>query len=1337
MKKLLLILTAVFVSAIGWAQNNADAPYLLNPYAYDLTSSWDEATQKLTVNFKVNSAPNLHDTRDANNNAVNGRGIQVFLVDSKGNEYYICGPSQDDIRKAHKATSGRYGSYSYTIDLTSGLDRNGKLIPRNEDLTWKVRVNGRKNYNAEIANGLGGSQNFSKPRRWLIEDNPAYQKRLISHSIDVVTNPQAPNFGRIMITDGIKVSTDNGWGNAHDDRYYSYTEGRGLYILEPDFVNFANNGKRAALNSNKNGGFVDPLEPREVSISDNGRIFVSSASKTLATAVWELSSNYQNWTAILTKSTLGNRRVVAMDTKGAGDAITLLLLCAPKDANTPLTCWEYNLQNRTLTEVDLPTNVTDITPYVEGINFQAKVQYASNGDIWVGLGNTYGSRVVRVKDNTYRFYGSNSSGSWGGEAFVIKNNLMIKSSRTSGDADILFKRLDNGNNYFSENITAEGIGMDAWITDFAIDYADNVFVASNYHGRVIPISMPYDGVRYTPAPSNQKFTLSDPVPNILATDLRYDIVRGKNQYEFSFNVNTKPQEAQIRFYESYEDMQKSLNVVNADNYDGTNTNKPVYVYNIPQDKLKQGRIAVNLGAVGGQADANGVITNDRLPAGVLYWSVYIKTRESKVFAPIYEQSTTGEDAHHRLHATVNNYPETDGFGHIYAVNYYAEFDSRNGLMEYSSNPTGESNDEQNSIKNSTRYKLVKNYLNPAGNKPKFTNQRRLAVAPDGKVYIADCGSSLPFDKNAIRPWLFTGGGVFVWNPNTQTGNEIQISLFSTKDQSSTATAVDIYNHDGQLKLYATNTYGEFENHYSGKKYWKDYQYTEDNQANVNIYGWNGFKEFNLGTPNNILLEETTGTVLHSLGMGDGNGNIGIVATDKGIWLAQHRLNDVQYTIDQFKANNATKPALPDNTENYILSFVPYNSNTRTWKSCTTRGINYSGSQYDQTGASELTQLPSSPLQACPGAGLAYRKTNGKEYLYIVNHQGNIVELQITSWSGTTPSVKYIKTYPGSGPKEAFLNTGRLQGIINTMCFDYAGNLITTSGLEYLGSTSTQNIIVYTMPYDRVNAREIQAPNSCRMIPERIAHLDMDKEDLDELIEEHQKDHPTGCAVDLYRPLQGGMFNTICLPFTLDLTSLPEKHPLYGATLREYTGLNLNTVGGEKVLELVFTEDVLNPTTINANTPYIIQLKDKDGYNSIMRFAGPLQLTNTTGGTVSNTENSSTYTITYQGIIPYQRVEPHIDQVTGESLTLMLVADNRLALMTSAGDMYGFRGYFKLNQPLPKGMRTRITTQKPVATNTTIVVDGKRVNIEKFIREGRVCIRVGETLYNINGEVIGR
>lgn len=1329
MKKLLLILSAVFVSVMSWAQNNADAPYLLNPYAYDLTSSWVEATQKLTINFKLNSAPNLHDTRDANNNAVNGRGIQVFLVDSRGNEYYICGPSQDDIRKAHKATGGRHGSYSYTIDLTSGLDRNGKLIPRNEDLTWKVRVNGRKNYNASIAHGIGtGTQNYSKPRYWPHASNPAYQQRLISHSIDVVTNPQAPNFGRIMITDGIKVSTDNGWGNAHDNRFYSYTEGRGLYILEPDFVNFANNGKRAALKSDKNGGFVDPLEPREVCVSDNGRIFVSSASKTSATAVWELSSNYKTWTEILNKSTLDNRRVVAMDTKGAGDAITLLLLCAPTNANTPLTCYEYNLQTQALTTISLPNNVTSCTPYVEGINFQAKVQYASNGDIWVGLGNDAGSRVVRVDDNLMRTYGS----SYGGEAFVIKNNLMIKSYRTSGDADILFKRLDNGNNYFSENITGEGIGMDSWITDFAIDYADNVFVASNYHGRVIPISLPYDGVRSTPAPSQYKFKLIPATPNILATDLRYDIVRGKNQYEFSFNVNTKPQEAQIRFYESYEDMQKSLNVVNADDFDGTNANKPVYVYNIPQNKLIQGRIAVTLGAVGGQADANGVINNDRLPAGVLYWSVYVKApRKSCVFAPIYQYGATTDatNGHHRKHIAVNNYPETDMFGSLIVAHNPSVTDdatrANRGLHIYGINPDGNSDDERGNINNNTRYSKRAEYLNQNAD-GRLHYPRRLVVGHDGKVYVADEGTETA-SRTTQGGVIHEHGGVKLWDPT----NPNKFALFSD-NKIGTATGVALYKHADGWKLYANNTYNEFSSHGNA--------YTKENQDNPASYGWNGFVGY-------VLDKYTSGhngswsswgnnATEVALRRGDASGNFAFAAMDKGLWICQYREHTVALKL-------AAKQPLADNFEAYILSFVPYGTDIRTWKSSESIGVK----SYDSNGnpvwdsnRSPYSQYEDSPLQSTPGGGVAYKKINGKEYVYVVNHDGNIAVLEITGWTGTgvssTPiiplaNIKILTTPEFTKGDRAVDGTSNKwhTAYITSMCFDYAGNLLTTTGKGY--HDGPQDILVYTMPYDRVNAREIQAPNSCRMIPERIAHLDMDKEDLDDLITEHRLDHPSGCAIDLYRPIQGGEFNTICLPCTLDLKTLPEGHPLYEAELKEYTGLNLNTVGGEKVLELVFTD--VSDRVIIANKPYIIQ--PEKNYNSIIRFAGPLRLTSTTGEAPEYWENSNNYKMTFQGIIPYQEITPIVQD--GVSLTLMLVADNRLAEMTTEGYMYGFRGYFKLNQPLPKGMRTRITTSKGTATNTTIVVDGKRVNVEKFIREGRVCVRVGDTLYNINGEVIGR
>lgn len=1356
MKKLSLLLLTLCVSLAGWA--NESDPYRLNPFAYDLSSSWDEASQKLTLRFKVNSVPNLEDK--------NGWacGIQVFAVDSRGTKYYIWGTPGNTIRNAH---NGGAGTYEYVADLSSGRDLHGNLIPRNEDLTWMVRVAGRgKGNSTPVTPGNGEAAiDYTLPRFWNFQ-NSFSDKRYISPSIAVNTSPETPNFGDIYIIDNMNPSSHT------STKWSAVSTGRGIYVYKPDFKTKAYSGNKVAIDpATKAGGFVDTSEPRDLCVSKDGRVFVCSYSTASTVAVWELKNNYTTWTPILNKEditkkvtggTSNKHSVVSIDAKGEGDNVTLLLLCKGSVNNNNhndfplLKCVEYNVSTETLTEIQLPQQIYDFVYYNDGINAHARISYDdTNNWIWCGFGTNAKKSWVRAFDPTIANDNNNVNKNlkvneeigdfWGGEAFCVKGNMLIKSIQFTNynRPSIIFRTIDRSKTdvkavitddpCFTYNGDVQNSTLDAdfatdCYNDFALDYANNLYVANNWSGQVFPISLPYDGIKDTPAPSNQKFRLPLAVPNILATDLRCEPHATQNRYIFSFNTNTKPEEAQIRFYYSYEDMQKSLNVVNADNYNGTNVNKPAFVYNIPDSKLKQGRIEVELGGVCGKLDANNVIINDSLPAGVLYWSVYVKTRESSAFAPIYEQSTAGEDAHHRLHATVNNYPETDGFGHIYAVNYYAEFDAKNGLMEYSFNPNGKSDDELNNIKNSNRYKLVKNYLNPSGNKPKFTNQRRLAVAPDGKVYIADCGQSYPFDANADRPWMFKGGGVFVWNPNTQTGNEIQISVFSTKDQYSTATAVDIYNHDGQLKLYATNTYGEFENHYSGKKYWKNYQYTEDNQADVNIYGWNGFKEFNLGTPNNILLEETTGTKLYSLGMGDGNGNIGIVATDKGIWMAQHRLNDVQYTIEVFKDDNSKIPALPDNTENYILSFVPYGSNTRTWTSCSTRGINYSGSTYDQNGASELTQLTTSPLQACPGAGLAYRKTNGKEYLYIVNHQGNIVELQITSWSGTTPSVKYIKTYPGSGPKEAFLNTGRLQGVINTMCFDYAGNLITTSGLEYLGSTSTQHIIVYTMPYDRVNAREIQAPNSCRMIPERIAHLDMGARELDLVIKGHQGHE--GCAIDLYRPLQGAMFNTICLPFELNLGSLPADHPLKNAKLQAYTELKLETVGGEKMLELVFTD--VNDNIIRANTPYIIRPENDEGINHIIRFDGPLVLTDTTGNAVQKTEAGGTYSITYRGIIPYQYVEPK--KLNGESLTLMLVSDNRLALMTSAGNMLGFRGYFNLNKPL-QGIKARITSSKNAPTNTTIVVDGKKVNVEKFLREGRVCIRVGETLYTIDGQVV--
>ena len=1352
MKKLSLLLFAFCLTLAAWAAS-------LNPYAYNLSSTWNEATSELTVRFKLNAHPNMKENSS-------GRGIQIFAIDPSDNnkQYYIYGVPGDVIKaKMNEYNGGKGDSYDYelTIPITGVTWNGADVLPAGKNLTWAVNV--------------AGLNKDDQASPVVVNDNIA-NRPYSPHGIAVNNDQNSPDFGSIYVTectDGVSGHATWGW--------LSSAKGRSLLKYDPrleyqtSYRKHKDGDPNSELFSLRNANNL--LEPHRVRISDDGRIFVSSYNKNTDAGkpiVWELDKTTGKFNVLIYNNTSYGHRVYGMDVKGSGNNIKILLCIlqeSTSNSNSKFRVYEYSL-NSLGADKNTGTNLFNYQPgssnqtiltscidnkyyhYSDGL---ASIRYgsANRSDIFFGLDFFYNKTVA----TSLTYYQSGSYGSpkyfnrtgdghyYGGAGFVPYVDQNTKTERIAMGRCYQYTTNENDGRIQVYNIAdiknSNNSGNPAYtittntetiINDIAIDCAHNIYAVSftdaagrNGTGRLVAIAMPYGGATMTMAPStnadaNRYFNVK-PVPNILATDLRCEPHATQNKYIFSFNTNTKPEEAQIRFYYSYEDMQKSLNVVNADNYNGTNANKPAFVYNIPDGKLKQGRIEVELGGVCGKLDANNVIINDSLPAGVLYWSVYVKTRESSAFAPIYEQSTTGEDAHNRLHATVNNYPETDGFGHIYAVNYYAEFDAKNGLMDYSFNPNGASNDEQNNIKNSNRYKLVKNYLNPSGNKPKFTNQRRLAVAPDGKVYIADCGSSQKFDSKAVRPWLFTGGGVFVWNPNTQTGDEIQVSQFLL-DKTETSTAVTIYNHNGQMKLYATNTYGEFENHSLNKYYWKNNQYTEANQADVNVYGWNGFKEYTLGQTENILMQETTGTIQYSLGMGDGNGNTSIVAMEKGIWMAQNREGDVKYSEDNSQA-------LPDNPENYVLSFIPYGNTSssnnwggRTWRSCTTTGT---GSNASNKSANSQTE--DAPLQSCPGAGLAYRKVNNKEYLYIVQHSGDIAQFEIREWVETTPRVYYVRTYPSVGDKTVIgaggaKPTTRPTGVINSMCFDYAGNLVTTSGAEYIGGS--QNIIVYTMPYDRVNAREIQAPNSCRMIPERVAHLDMGARELDLVIQGHEGH--AGCAIDLYRPLQGGMFNTICLPFELNLGTLPADHPLKEAKLRAYTGLSLNTVGGEKVLELVFTD--VNDNIIRANTPYIIRPQNDEGINHIIRFDGPLVLTNSTGNAITNTETTNTYSITYQGIIPFQYVQPNI--VNGESLTMMLVADNRLATLTSAGNMLGFRGYFNLNTSL-RGMQARITSSKNAPTNTTIVVDGKKVNVEKFLRDGRVYIRVGETLYNVNGQ----
>ena len=184
---------------------------------------------------------------------------------------------------------------------------------------------------------------------------------------------------------------------------------------------------------------------------------------------------------------------------------------------------------------------------------------------------------------------------------------------------------------------------------------------------------------------------------------------------------------------------------------------------------------------------------------------------------------------------------------------------------------------------------------------------------------------------------------------------------------------------------------------------------------------------------------------------------------------------------------------------------------------------------------------------------------------------------------------------------------------------------------------------------------------------------------------------------------------------------------------EYTGASYRMQNGEGMVDLNFEQ----VTKITAGEPYLIQLgtdnqgKDKKitgivRFNQI-RFAtttpDPKDLKNVTGITLSPEPKAM-----YQGI--FNKKSDWDDE---DLPALILVDQNRLAEVFSSGTMQGFRGYFRVTN-MPSGTIYNISSRKPIATG---LVDhkGRPINIDKYLREGRVYIRVGDSLYTLTGEKV--
>lgn len=218
-----------------------------------------------------------------------------------------------------------------------------------------------------------------------------------------------------------------------------------------------------------------------------------------------------------------------------------------------------------------------------------------------------------------------------------------------------------------------------------------------------------------------------------------------------------------------------------------------------------------------------------------------------------------------------------------------------------------------------------------------------------------------------------------------------------------------------------------------------------------------------------------------------------------------------------------------------------------------------------------------------------------------------------------------------------------------------------------------------------------------------------------------------------RKLVGGMYNTICMPFTLELTGLMDTHFLSGAKAYDFSGIDplYDTGTNEPVTVLNFTE----VTTLLPGKPYLI-VPEAD-VTEDMPFTGVSR----TDLTLEPQSKTVTYgdnelKITFHGVI-----NP-TDIPAG---ALMVVADNRLAVNTvDNSTMKGMRGYFTIDfsslaaqevQEQALDGRVYLSFKKPVTTSVPLAPEAEQPTtpkVEKIMRDGQIYIIRDGVTYTITG-----
>lgn len=486
----------------------------LNPYAYNLTSTFDNTNKVLTINYTLNA---------------NANSVDIVIKDG-------------NLELKRIACSGKTrGSYTEVISVA------GDNIPLNRKLSWSVEVKGTtKSVPTQVS---------------------TYYSLYCPHGLAIDKDPNSEYFGRILAAEGMQAVPASG--------YLSSSKGAGLYAFTPEFATDGkvyDGGLDFTRQLASNG-----YQPWRVKISEDGRIFVSSCDLNKV-AVWEVSKDLSTWTKLIYRpnySTSNYKQFtangefycgpnVSMDVKGSGDNLKLLLYSTSKNGiafnQSGYSLDEYAIGTSTDFTSGKPTHIACLDGNYGVAHTNVNVIYDGEGGYWFGAsrgGNANQPNLVHFDKNGNRDYYSESDEFYGGDGVLVHNGMLFKgkkrTSTTEGNFGVYTIGKDaSGNIKLTEKwaVKANHIGRN--LNEFAVDFGENLYVVGNSGEKIIAFALPYSGTITTPCATQYEFTpLAGWVPsttsdlNPFAYGLSSELIDGGKNVKINYSLNAPANSAKV------------------------------------------------------------------------------------------------------------------------------------------------------------------------------------------------------------------------------------------------------------------------------------------------------------------------------------------------------------------------------------------------------------------------------------------------------------------------------------------------------------------------------------------------------------------------------------------------------------------------------------------------------------------------------------------------------------------------------------------------------------------------------------------------------------------------